>query len=68
MPVYETNFEINAPAHRVWEVLTALDHYSEWNPQIPLASGTVQEGDRINLRLALPRRPAMDLTAIIEQA
>lgn len=54
MPVYRTTFEVNAPASRVWQVLTALDCYDEWNPQIPKATGTLEEGATIHLRLALP--------------
>jgi hypothetical protein len=68
MPVYQTTFEINAGAERVWEVLTTLDHYAVWNPQIPRASGTLQRGATLSLRLALPGRPAMNLSAIIEDA
>jgi hypothetical protein len=68
MPVYQTTFEINAGAARVWTVLTTLDRYAEWNPQIPRASGTLQEGATIRLRLALPGRPAMNLSATIEDA
>jgi hypothetical protein len=67
MPVYQTTFAINAPADRVWETLTALHRYPEWNPQIPMASGTLQPGERISLKLALPGRPTMDLTATIEE-
>ena len=68
MPVYQTSFEINAPPKLVWQVLTTLDRYAEWNPQIPRASGSLEEGASIRLRLVLPSRPVMDLTAIIEQA
>jgi hypothetical protein len=68
MPVYQTSFEINAPATRVWEVLTDFRSYPQWNPQIPWASGSIEDGARIHLRLALPGRPAMDLSAVIEQA
>jgi len=67
MPVYQTSFEINAPATRVWEILTDFPSYPQWNPQIPWASGKIEEGARVNLRLVLPGRPAMDLSAIIEQ-
>ena len=67
MPIYQTSFEINAPANRVWQVLTTLERYAEWNPQIPWASGTLQEGARIHLRLTLPGRPAMDLSATLEE-
>ena len=68
MPVYRTTFDVNAPAARVWDALTAVDRYPEWNPQIPRVRGNLRQGERINLRLALPGRPPMDLTATIEEA
>jgi hypothetical protein len=52
---------------RVWQVLTGLERYAEWNPQIPSASGRLEVGGRIRLRLALPARPALDLSATIEE-
>jgi hypothetical protein len=67
MAVYQPSFEINAPASRVWQVLTALERYPEWNPQIPSASGRLEVGGRIRLRLALPARPTLDLSATIEE-
>jgi len=68
MPVYQTTFAVDAPAARVWETLAALDRYPEWNPQIPRASGRLEPGEPITLRLSLPGRPPMDLTATIEEA
>ena len=68
MPIYQTTFAVDAPAARVWETLVALDRYPEWNPQIPQASGRLEPGEQIALRLALPGRPPMDLTATIEEA
>ena len=67
MPVYQTTFEINAPASWVWQVLTGLERYAGWNPQIPTASGRLEVGGRIRLRLALPERPTLDLSATIEE-
>jgi hypothetical protein len=67
MSVYQTTFEINAPARRVWQVLTGLERYAEWNPQIPSASGRLEVGGEIRLRLALPARPTLDLSATIEE-
>ena len=67
MSVYQTTFEINAPARRVWQVLTGLERYAEWNPQIPSASGRLEVGGQIRLRLALPARPTLDLSATIEE-
>ena len=48
MPIYQTTSVINAPVNRVWEVLTDFEHYDDWNPQIPLASGTREEGSKVN--------------------
>lgn len=67
MPVYQTTFDVNASAETVWRVLTTLDRYSEWNPQIPSASGAIEEQGHIYLRLVLPGRPAMNLVATIEK-
>jgi hypothetical protein len=67
MPVYRTTFEVNASAETVWRVLTTLDRYGEWNPQIPRATGAIAEQAEINLCLVLPGRPAMNLVATIEQ-
>lgn len=43
---------INAPAHKVWEVLTDLDKYHEWNPALVEAHGTVVVGSRLRIREA----------------
>ncbi len=67
MPIYQTTFDVNASAESVWRVLTTLDRYREWNPQIPTASGAIEEQGRLDLRLVLPGRPAMNLVATIEK-
>ncbi len=66
MPIYQTTFDVNASAEDVWQVLTTLERYGEWNPQIPRASGAIQEQGKIVLCLALPGRPALNLLATIE--
>jgi hypothetical protein len=68
MATYKTSLDINAPAGRVWQILTSFDLYHEWNPQIPRPAGKAEKETHITLRLALPGRPAMDLAAMIEQA
>jgi hypothetical protein len=66
MPTYQSSFEVHASADRVWSVLADLDRYAEWNPQIPRASGDLKPGSQIDLQLALPGRPPMDLSATLE--
>jgi hypothetical protein len=66
MPIYQTTFDVDASAEDVWQVLTTVERYGEWNPQIPRASGAIEEQGKIALSLALPGRPTLDLVATIE--
>lgn len=42
--VVRTHIEIDAPASDVWNILTDLDLYAEWNPFIVRARGTIAPG------------------------
>lgn len=46
-----TAIEIDAAPARVWEVLTDLTAYEEWNPFIVSANGTAEAGGRLTLRM-----------------
>lgn len=48
---------INAPATRVWEVLTDLEKYPDWNPFTVKAESTLQIGDPVVL--TIPRNGKM---------
>ena len=39
-----TEIEIDAPTETVWETLTKLENYPNWNPFIVSAEGTVAVG------------------------
>ena len=56
-----TAVEIDAPASRVWEVLVDLPAYSQWNPFIVQARGTVAVGEKLSLAMALPGRDPMTI-------
>jgi hypothetical protein len=43
--------DIDAPAERVWAVLTDLAAYPEWNPFIVSADGEVAAGNRLTLTM-----------------
>ena len=50
--MFSHRIEINAPAMRVWEVLIELERFSEWNPSLIEASGTVSVGERLRIHAA----------------
>ena len=41
--------EINATPDKVWEVLTDLESYSEWNPLLYRAEGKVALGEQVSI-------------------
>ena len=46
-----TFVDIEATPERVWQVLTDLPAYAEWNPFVTAAEGTVAVGSRLSLTL-----------------
>lgn len=54
-----TEIEINAPAERVWEILTDLSRFGDWNPFISEAAGEVRKGERLTVRMEPPGGKAM---------
>jgi hypothetical protein len=46
-----TSVDIEATPERVWQVLTDLPAYAEWNPFVTGAAGTVAVGARLSLSL-----------------
>lgn len=53
MFVIEKTIEINAPAARVWEVITDLKRYPEWNPFMRECSTTFKPGAPIDMKVQL---------------
>lgn len=54
-----TTIEIAAPVDIVWDVLTDLSRYADWNPFIVEAAGTAAVGQRLTNRLQPPGGRAM---------
>jgi hypothetical protein len=44
-----TEIEIQAPAERVWAILTDFASYSEWNPFVRRAEGEAKVGAKLHL-------------------
>lgn len=51
--------EISAPIETVWDQLSAVSQYPEWNPFITLLRGDLVEGGRLEVRIAPPGGRAM---------
>ena len=47
----ENALEIEAPPELVWEVLTDLERYQEWNPFVPHAQCSFVVGEPIDMRV-----------------
>jgi hypothetical protein len=44
-----TEIEIQASSERVWQVLTKLEHFSQWNPFIRSAKGELKVGSQLEM-------------------
>ena len=49
-----SQIEIDAPAAVVWDILTDLEHYADWNPFVVESTGTVAVGERLTNRMQPP--------------
>lgn len=49
-----TEIDIDAAPETVWEVLTRLDRYGEWNPFIVASQGDAVIGERLTNRMRPP--------------
>src|SRR3954454_18194999 len=54
MKYIHTEIEIQASADRVWDILTDLANYPEWNPLIHRARGKVAVGEYLELHIHPP--------------
>jgi len=60
-----TEIEINAPAETVWDILTDLNDYPNWNPFITESSGDVAVGAKLVNRLQPPGGKAMTFKPVV---
>ncbi len=51
MKELRTEIEINAPAERVWQVLTDFASFPAWNPFIRKATGEIRPGARLEVTI-----------------
>ena len=65
MKSIHSQIQIHATAERVWQVLTDLNAYPQWNPFITSAKGEILTGSRLRIRIAPPGSKAMTFRPII---
>jgi hypothetical protein len=51
MRTIEHAVDIQAPAATVWQVLTDIDRYDDWNPFMPRLSGRLAPGERLTVTI-----------------
>lgn len=61
----EHQIGIPVPAAVVWEVISDLSAWPEWNPIYPRAAGKVGFGERLALTLALPGLPPREISPVV---
>jgi len=49
MKELRTEIEIHAPAERVWQLLTDIEMFPEWNPFLRRARGRIAVGERLKI-------------------
>lgn len=63
--VMTTSSTVPGPKQEVWETLTDLRGYGDWNPVVTSASGELREGGDLDLRLELPGHEPEDFEASV---
>jgi hypothetical protein len=53
----DATVEIDAPASVVWEVITDLSAYPQWNPFVIECRSTLKPGDAIDMQVKLMAKP-----------
>jgi hypothetical protein len=60
-----TQVDIDATPETVWNVLTDLGHYADWNPFIVEASGEIAVGNKLTNRMQSPGGKAMTIKPVV---
>ncbi len=58
---------INAAPEKVWDILTNMDEYPNWNPVMKLLEGEVQEGNKVKYKFTQDEKSISEIDAIVVQ-
>ncbi len=68
MKQIHTEITIQAPAQRVWELLTDFPSYPEWNPFVRRAIGKPEVGEKLEVLIQPPDGRGMTFRPIVLKA
>jgi hypothetical protein len=60
-----TSVDIDATPEAVWSVLADFSAYSEWNPFIRSISGTLAQGEQLDVSLGASGKKPMSFTPVV---
>ncbi|MFO7928009.1 MAG: SRPBCC family protein [Halobacteriota archaeon] len=66
MRTVEREIEIDASPETVWEILTDLEAYDEWNPFISSAEGAIERDERLRVRVEPPGGRPMSFKPVVK--
>ncbi len=52
----DETLDVRAPSPLLWEVITDLDRYGEWNPFVVTCRSSLREGDPIDMKVQIFER------------
>ncbi len=61
----ENRLGVTAPSEIIWEVISDLPKWSEWNPLYTHAQGEIGFGKKLTLTLQLPGYPPETITPVV---
>jgi hypothetical protein len=61
----EHRFGVRAPAHVIWDAISDLGAWQEWNPLYPRANGVLRIGAQLDLDLAIPGQKLRTIRPVI---
>ena len=67
MKSIHTQIQIHATPEKVWQILTDLKSYQQWNPFMTSAAGEIRTGSRLTVSIEPPNSRAMIFRPIITQ-
>lgn len=58
MKSFQTEIKINASPEKVWDILTNIPHWHQWNTTVDKIEGSVSPGGKVTVHAkAIPERP-----------